>query len=265
MKTIKKILKTILKIIAIIIVVALVGVIMFFGIKFGQLKIYENMPLNLPDNFTVTAHTGCMGTPHNSFEAMKMGVENGAQVIEFDVRFLADGTPVLAHDTPKGNEITLEEAFVYFAQFDGIRANVDIKETKNLAQIEYLAAKYDILDRIFLTGVTEEFVEAVKKDCPNITYYLNLSVEKGKSNDSEYIASLIKKVKDAGAIGINCNYKNVKSELVKAFQDAGLLVSLWTVNKKMDMHKILNMAPNNITTKSPDMLSEIIVNRQKNS
>ncbi len=257
--------KLICKIIVIILTLAVVGVIMFFGIKHITLNKYKNMPLNLPDNFTITAHTGCMGTPQNSFEAMKMGVENGAQIIEFDIRFLADGTPVLSHDAPKGDEITLEEAFAYFAQFDGIRANVDIKETKNLAQIEYLATKYGILDRIFLTGVGEDFVEAVKNDCPNITYYLNVTVEKGKANDSEYISSLIKKVKDAGAIGINCNYKNANAKLVKAFQDAGLLVSLWTVNKEIDMHKILNMAPNNITTKSPDMLCEIIANRQKNS
>ena len=256
--------KLALKVIAIILTVALVGVGMFFGVRFSALKKYNNMPLNLPNGFTVTAHTGCMGTEENSFESMKIGVENGAQIVEFDVRFLSDGTPVLAHDEPTGDEITLEEAFAYFAQFDGIKANVDIKETKNLAQIEYLAKQYGILDRIFLTGVEEKDIEAVKRDCPEITYYLNVSVDKKKADDSEYIASLIKKVKDVGAIGINCNYKNVKAELVKGFQNAGLLVSLWTVNGEFDMHKILNMAPNNITTRNPDKLSEIIANRQKN-
>ena len=31
---------------------------------------YKNAPLALPENFTVTGHTGCMGEKDNSIEAM---------------------------------------------------------------------------------------------------------------------------------------------------------------------------------------------------
>ena len=47
-----------------------------------------------PRAFTVTAHTGAMGTPENSLESMRVGFEN-ADIVEFDVRFNADKIPVL--------------------------------------------------------------------------------------------------------------------------------------------------------------------------
>lgn len=255
--------KTVLIIIAVILIVLLVAVALFFGIRGCLILKYRKTPVDLPDGFTITAHTGCMGTEDNSFESIKLGVENGASIVEFDVSFLSDGTPVLSHDEPTGDEITLEAAFAYFSQFDGISANVDIKSTANLAKIEMLAKEYGILDRIFLTGVNESYVDAVKKDCPNVAFYLNIDVDKSRADDTEYIASLIKKVRDCGALGINCSYKSVKPELVKTFHDAELLVSLWTVNSEFDMHKILNSAPDNITTRNPDVLSEITENRQK--
>ena len=44
----------------------------------------------LQDAATVTAHSGCMGLPENSVVAMEMGVAAGADIVEFDLNFLAD-------------------------------------------------------------------------------------------------------------------------------------------------------------------------------
>ena len=70
--------------------------------------------------------------------------------------------------------------------------------------------------------------------------------------------SLVEKVKKAGAIGINFNYKSASKELVKVFHENNLLVSIWTVDNEYNMYKILSFAPDNITTRHPDKLSEII-------
>jgi glycerophosphoryl diester phosphodiesterase len=65
-------------------------------------------------------------------------------------------------------------------------------------------------------------------------------------------------VKDNGAIGINFNKDSATKELVDTFHNNGLLVSIWTVNEEKDMHKILYFAPDNITTRNPDVLKEIL-------
>ena len=48
----------------------------------------------LPHGFTITAHTGCEGTPDNSLDSIRAGVAAGADIVEIDLHFLPDGTPV---------------------------------------------------------------------------------------------------------------------------------------------------------------------------
>ncbi len=216
------------------------------------------MKSNLPENFTYTAHTGCVKTADNSLEAIEEGAKHGADIIEFDLNFLKDGIPVLSHDKPKGNEITLAEAFKKVSEYENLKVNVDVKTVQNLKAVYPLAQKYGIENRIFYTGINLDFVEAVKKDSPKVPYYLNISVEKPRKQTAEYLQNLVKTVKDSGAIGINFNKNHATKKLVDFFHENDLLVSIWTVNKKRKLYKILFLGPDNITTRRPDKLQEIL-------
>ena len=244
--------------ISIVIAGAISGIGIFYGVRQMKLNEYKSTEITLPKDFTVTAHTGCMDTKENSLESIKKGIENGASVVEFDLYFNDKGEPVLSHDEPVGDEVTLDEAFEYISQFDNVKVNVDIKTCDALEKVYPTAQKYGIEDRIFYTGVKDEFVESVKTDSPQVKYFLNVDVEKSKNTDKEYLLSLVEKVKNAGAIGINFNYKNASKELVEMFHENGLLVSIWTVNDEFNMYKILSFEPDNITTRNPDKLSEIV-------
>ena len=245
-----------------LIIVVIVGGTIFAGVSAMRLNKYKNMKVTLPQNFTITAHTGCMGTKENSVESMQVGVDNGAKVIEFDVHFTDDGVPVLSHDEPKGEKLSLNVAFDFLAQNENIKANVDMKSVDNMTAVRKAAMKKGVMNQIFFTGINTEFVEAVKTNSNDIEYYLNVDVDKKKNTDQEYLKSLVAQVKDAGAVGINFNYKSASKELVDYFHENDLLVSIWTVDRKMDMYKVLEMAPDNITTRNPDKLSEIIKNME---
>lgn len=221
-------------------------------------KKYKNAKLNLPKGFTFTAHTGCMGTKQNSLESMKKGVQSGANIIEFDLRANKNGDLVLSHDEPIGGEIPLCEAFALLSSFQNTKANVDIKMTDELEKVYLLAKEYNVEDKIFYTGVNDNFVDAVKTKSPEISYFLNVKVSKLKNKNRNYLLSLVEKVKNAGAIGINFNYKSASKELVDIFHENGLLVSIWTVDNEDNMHKILSFGPDNITTRYPDKLAKII-------
>lgn len=243
--------------IIIVLIIAVVVAVIFFGVRAVKMNEYKNN-INIPENFTITAHTGCMKTEENSLESIKAGVENGAKIVEFDLYFNDKGEPVLAHDEPVGGEVTLDEAFAYISNFEGVKVNVDIKTVDALEKVYPSAKANNMEDRIFYTGVKDEFVDAVKKDSPQVKYYLNVDVDKSKNTDKEYLLSLVEKVKNAGAIGINFNYKSASKELVEVFHENGLLVSIWTVNNEYNMYKILSFGPDNITTRNPDELSKII-------
>ncbi len=249
-------------VIAVTLTVAVLGTGIFFGVRTMKLNEYKNAELKLPQGFTITAHTGCMDTEDNSLESIKKGIENGATVVEFDLFFTKDGEPVLAHDEPVGGEVTLDEAFKFVSQYDDVLINVDVKTCDALHKVYPLAEKYGIENRIFYTGINEEDVEIVKKDSPQVKYYLNMDVKKGKADDRDYILSLVEKVKNAGAIGINFNFKSATKELVKIFHENGLFVSIWTVNDEYNMYKILSFEPDNITTRNPDKLSKIVAEKQ---
>lgn len=241
-------------------IVLIVGVALG-AIKFSydkELSELKNKDFNLPEGFTYTAHTGCVGTKENSLEAIEAGVLYGAQIVEFDLNFTKNGEAVLAHDEPEGGEITLREAFCKVSEYPYLRVNVDAKSCENLKTVVETAEKYNIKDRIFFTGIELSDVEKVKNACPGIEYYLNCDVKKEKEQTEEYLEELVKTVRDCGAVGINFNKKNATKKLVEKFRENGLSVSIWTVNDEKEMYEILLMSPDNITTRNPDKMQEIL-------
>ena len=245
-------------IVSVVLVTAISGAGVFFGARKAKINEYKNTQITLPKGFTVTAHTGCMGTKENSLESIKKGIENGASIVEFDLYFNEKGEPILSHDKPVGGEVTLDEAFEYISKFPDIKVNIDIKACDALQKIYPTAQKYGIQDRIFYTGVKDEFVGCVRNNSPQVKYFLNVDVKKSKNTDEIYLLSLVEKVKNAGAVGINFNYKSASRELVEVFRSNGLLVSIWTVDDEYNMYKILSFEPDNMTTRHPDKLSEIV-------
>ena len=244
--------------------VALVAVCFTGGYFYGRhqkLLAYRADATPLPAGFTYTAHTGCVDSKDNSLESIEKGAENGAKIVEFDLNFTADKTPILSHDDPKGGEVTLEQAFEKLSEYETLGANVDVKNTANLAGVQALAEQYGLLDRIFYTGIALSDVEAVRRNSPKIRYFLNVNIEKSKNRDADYIASLVRTVSDCGAIGINFSKKYATKEIVDAFHDAGLLVSIWTADSDYDIYRILALAPDNITTRRPDKLTDIVKDR----
>ncbi len=248
------------------IAIILVSVLVIAAVVIGSISVYNTNLIeeykesasNLPDGFVYTAHTGCVNTKDNSLESIDVGYEFGAKIVEFDLNFDENNTPVLAHDNPKGGEVTLNEAFARVALYDGLQVNVDAKSTAALEKVVELAVRHGILDRIFFTGIEEKDIETVRKDAPEVPYYLNCDVEPARKQTEEYLLSLVEKVKSSGAVGINFSKKHATKELVDIFHKNGLLVSIWTVSNKTGLYKILSLAPDNITTRRPDLLKNIL-------
>lgn len=223
---------------------------------------YKNINKDFfPKKLTVTAHSGCMNTPSNSVESIQKGFESGADMIEIDIRFASDGTPVLSHSVTEKSEkdvVKLAEAFDFIKNYPGKKANLDIKETSNLKRIAALAREKGVEGQIFFTGVWPRFVRRVKKDCPEIPHYLNYNCIAFLSEFTPYIKYLISRTKKAGAVGINMNKNGCSAKLIMKFHEADLLVSVWTIRRVDDAKKYLAMKPDNITCVNPDEVIELI-------
>lgn len=223
----------------------------------------KNKNVLLADGFTLTAHTGCEGTADNSLEAITMGYEKDADIVEFDLNFNSSGNPVLSHDEPKEDTVSVEEAFKLIAEYDSLKVNVDCKKTDDLRSVVALSEKYGIRDRIFYTGIEEKNVPAVKEQTPDVEYYLNVPKKEIGRNERS-LSALADKIKNLGAVGINMKYTKCSKRLVEVFHSKGLLVSVWTINSERDMKKVLPLGVDNITTRYPSMVKAAIESKKEN-
>ena len=204
----------------------------------------------LQDAVTVTAHAGCMGLPENSVIAMEMGVAAGADIVEFDLNFRADGTPVLAHFDPEESDCaTLADAFAFLAAHPGIKANVDVKSTAFLEKVQPMAQEAGVLKQLFFTGLDENTIPVAAQACPDIPYYLNVKV-----TEDEDFAALAEKAAALGAMGVNLDHRDATPGLVEAMHAKGLLVSLWTIEKAEEAPRTIRLGADNITTIRPVLL-----------
>lgn len=245
------------------------GVIIMNKIKFNFLMFTEKVYCNLfksknkhntvlPENFTITCHAGAFHTKANSLDSIRTAVDWGADIVEFDVSFRPDGTAVIIHNSsPSANQgVLLDDALKIVASVKNCKINLDIKSTANLPEVDRLVKKHNLFDRVFYTGVFEDWVETVR-NTSDIPYFLNHKITEEEAVNKKNALEIIEKTKNLGAVGINSHYKNSTAFFSDIAHKNGLLVSLWTVNKIGDMTKVIKMKPDNITTKKPNILKHI--------
>lgn len=215
--------------------------------------------IELSSNFTVTAHAGAMRTKANTISSVEKILETKADIVEFDVSFRPDGTPVTIHkDNPSQTQGELfENMLEAVAKSNKLKINLDLKSEKNLPAIEELVKRVGLLDRVFFTGVDEKRCKTVKENCPNIPYFLNASLE-GKQNNEDFLRGMCDKIISLGAVGINMHYINASAAACRIMHEKNLLVSVWTVQLASDMRRLLSYGVDNITTKKPNVLLRII-------
>lgn len=213
---------------------------------------------DLPHGFTLTCHAGALHTAPNSLDSIIKAIEWGAQVVEFDVSFRPDGTPVIIHNSaPSQNQgILLKDALAIVAKHKNCKINLDIKSTANLSAVDVLVKEAGLFDRVFYTGVFADWVETVKSTS-SIPYYLNHKITSDETSDPCAAQTVADKAKALGAMGINSNFGGASKMFVDKMRENGLLISLWTVNKAPDMVKVIDLMPDNITTKYPHVFEMI--------
>ena len=241
----------------------IVSVLMVVGVAdYAVTKTYEELELSFVDDFTITAHTGAYNTATNSIEFVQSAINNNAAVIELDIRQRPDETVVMSHDLVVTNSdgVPLENALELLDGTD-ILINLDIKETKVLNNLYKLLVQYNLVEQSFLTGIETINVNAVKSsDCADMDYYLNYIPSRVRVFFDEYREKIITLLNETGAIGINCNYKYANSQLSSLLHMNGYELSVWMVDTEHKAKKMLAIRPDNITTKKPDMLQDVIDN-----
>lgn len=235
---------------------------------------------------TITAHSGCEGTPMDSIESAESGILCEADIIEVDVRADKNGKLILSHDRDEqqlySGSAELVEIFELIRPSKKVCLNCDIKETEIIPNVLDTARQYGITqDRLYLSGsVTPELLRdmpEIRQKCSvlwNIEEAMIPLVERkliadGKKqlcgllhtnpwrvirevvpNPDVYTADLIRMAAELSATTFNIPEQYASNEHIQFFHANGIMLSVWTVNEPDEITRLLQLGVRNITTKN---------------
>jgi glycerophosphoryl diester phosphodiesterase len=223
---------------------------------------------------TVIAHRGASQAhpPGNTIEAFSAARTMGADWVELDVRFTADGALAVHHDAhlPDGRVVVevasadlpsfvplLDEALV---ACDGMRVNVEIKnapgepdwdEQRGLADAVVGALAGVDADRLLVTSFDPAAIARVRDLEPRLdTGLLVFQVDDARQVVGQAVTG--------GHRALNPWDPFVTAELVMAAHDAGLVVNVWTVDDASRWAELIALGIDGIITNVPDALRAVL-------
>jgi glycerophosphoryl diester phosphodiesterase len=219
---------------------------------------------------TVIAHRGASHAhpPGNTVEAFAAAHTMGADWVELDVRFTADGGLAVHHDAhlPDGR-VLVEVASVDLPSFVplldealaacvGMRVNVEIKnapgepdwdEQRGLADAVVSALAGVEVDRLLVTSFDPAAIARVRALEPRLdTGLLVFHVDGARQVVDQAVAG--------GHRALNPWDPLVTADLVTAAHDAGLVVNVWTVDDPSRWAELIAFGVDGIITNVPDLL-----------
>lgn len=245
------------QVVAFLISLAMIGGVTTYAFN----KSYDEMELVFSDSFSICVHTGAYGTPQNSIAFVQACIDNGVSALELNVRQRPDGTVVIGNDIITTNNDGVElRAALELLQDTEASVNLVIDDTKVLKSLHDLLIEYGMINRVFLTGIEVFQANKVNENCPDVDFYINYIPSRIKIFSDDYQQKILDILEKTGAIGINCNHANISRTLAQLLHENGYKLSVWTVDKKWSIKRVLVSQPDIVTTNRPELIQSIIDN-----
>ena len=217
----------------------------------------------------ITAHNGADHTPENSMEYLLHAMASPADAIEIDVRMNENRMLLFTHDKPADMNMSadpfLQPSFLSLAEtFSVLRSggqlvNCDLKCGNLEKAIFQLAAESGMAERLIFTGsvslhrIREERLQEKVQIALNIEEYIPSLYDRCIADPGQIIASareICAICKFHHITCVNAYYRLATDDFMDILQDAGIQLSVWTVNNLPDAVPFFNRNIYNITTRN---------------
>jgi glycerophosphoryl diester phosphodiesterase len=148
----------------------------------------------------------------------------------------------------------LKDLLKLVAPHKRVRLNLDMKEYSGLGEMAALIRRSRMNSRVILTGIVREAVPRVRDRGVGLPYLLNARPGFWHRFTAVGAAAFPRIVQSCGALGLNVHHAFITRRLARSLSAAGLAVSVWTVDGEREMHRLLSMPADNITTNRVDVL-----------
>lgn len=219
----------------------------------------------LPD---VVSHRGMVPAGEEySLNIIRMAFDRFPQgEIEIDVRETEDGELVLSHDPVRSSQnlTRLEEIFDLLGEYPTMRLQIDSKVSCGEGCVklaEMILSRPDLAERIIVSS-NDLTLQKLYRLYPD----LNLGLDSGEKELNERnVDEIIQhaRVLDANTVYLGYGLlarisEDIASQLVKKFQEAGLIVDVWTIDSQMDIMQVISLGVDKITTNRPEVFAQVV-------
>ncbi|MEE3398521.1 MAG: glycerophosphodiester phosphodiesterase family protein [Eubacterium sp.] len=263
------------------VIVILTCMAIILNVGFYMLKRYNVISVNVEylDKVTITAHRGdSSSAPENTLAAFEKAIENGADIIELDVRETKDGEIVVMHDenlkrtcgvNKKVGKLTYEELLEYSPtakckgedkelykdekiptlreaiELVGDRAiiNIELKPAKTdkkfVQKVVEIIQEYEYYDNCLVTSLNYGSIKKIKLKDSRIKTVYTMAVAMGDFYSLEY------------ADGFSIKARYINNDVVKQAHSLGKEVYAWTIDDPNTLESMMLMDVDSIITNKP--------------
>lgn len=231
----------------------------------------------------ITAHRGdSKHAPENTLAAIKLAVDNEADIVEIDIRQTKDGELILMHDeslkrtagvNKKVGELTLKElkeidiGSFFSEEYSGERIPT-LDEVLTYAVEEEVFLNIEIKTASKDTDIVEKLVEKLEEyefvdNCVVASSNYNVIKKLDAINDDietvliMYMAlGSIDALEGVDIYSVRHNF--ITADMVKSAHKNGIKIYAWTVNNEKRIREMLLMGVDSIITDNPYKTKEIV-------
>ncbi len=233
----------------------------------------------------IIAHRGASAdAPENTMPAFKLAYEQGAQMLEYDVRPTVDGEIVVFHDetTERWNKLpqpisslTLGEVqrldiggatvphlaeLLEWAGTTDLVLNMEIKQPQIEAQVAELVRRNRLVERVIISSFHQHVLEVMREVAPELAVGVLTGTESWAPEVRQPDAGPIPTLRRLGAQAWHPSWKlPLLDQLIPKVRSAGFAVNVWTVDDPQVMRRLLDLHVDGIITNRPAVLREVQV------
>ncbi len=232
--------------------------------------------------------------PPNSLRSLALSIEQGVDMVEFDVRGCADGL-VLSHDdevqTDAGDVrlsalplqqvrslrvsgepvATLDEALALVK--GRALVNLDMKDRGHEKEIAAAILRHGMADQVLVSSLYADSLRRFREALPEVAIGISYPEDKGGASSKPYMTPIVnaalwgmrrfllvimgRLLARSEADNVMLYHKVITPKSVRAFQSAGVGVFAWTVDDPERIAQLIAMGVDGIATNRPDLFDNL--------
>lgn len=223
-----------------------------------EARVLESAPID--SSVAVSALPGCMNTEKNSYLSARTAANSRADIIELNIAFQADGTPVLAESFKEAEKagVTLKQVFEYTAENKSLVFHLKLCELSDIPALCELIAEYSLQQRCFFVGVNTNNLKFIERQSGGeIMIFVDIEPPKNKNKEAEYYNNFNMAAQSGSLAGYRCKAEKLNGGIKDYLDMQSFPLCITGANSRSDIFKAIDFSISGfsiiISTEQPDV------------